>query len=306
MIDLLNRIGFRQIAFGGEGGGGGGAGRNMVTAPKTRLVQKQPHLLAYITPAEASLLKENGGTGEMVDGIPAFRPVKGKTSRGKSSAGSGFSGGSSSTKSAPAPRNDRQPVAKSTPAPAPAPRDRDDRQPTPTPTPKPATRGIVVPTSPPAAEVQALADSKAEAEAQALKSTPKPATRSIVVPNSNADSKAKAAADKAKADAEDLAMAQAVLPKVGPNPKMTTIKDAADARAKELADRAKANGNVLDPNIGTLDPSSFSVDTNEGMYVSADRPFTYASDPLLFDDKAAAEEHAKLWMTGKVVEYPKR
>jgi hypothetical protein len=96
MIDLLNRIGFRQIAFGGEGGGGGGgAGRNMVTAPKKRLVGKQPHLLAYITPAEASLLKENGGTGEMVNGIPAFRPVKGKTSRGKSSAGTGFSGGSS-------------------------------------------------------------------------------------------------------------------------------------------------------------------------------------------------------------------
>jgi hypothetical protein len=95
MIDLLNRIGFRQIAFGGEGGGGGGAGRNMVTAPKTRLVQKQPHLLAYITPAEASLLKENGGTGEMVNGIPAFRPVKGKTSSGKPSAGTGFSGGSS-------------------------------------------------------------------------------------------------------------------------------------------------------------------------------------------------------------------
>jgi hypothetical protein len=98
MIDLLNRIGFRQIAFGGEGGGGGGAGRNMVTAPKTRLVQKQPHLLAYITPAEAALLKKNGGTGEMVNGIPAFRPVKGKTSSGKSSAGTGFSGGSSTPK----------------------------------------------------------------------------------------------------------------------------------------------------------------------------------------------------------------
>jgi hypothetical protein len=69
--------------------------RNMVTAPKKRLVGKQPHLLAYITPAEAALLKKNGGTGEMVDGIPAFRPVKGKTSRGKSSAGTGFSGGSS-------------------------------------------------------------------------------------------------------------------------------------------------------------------------------------------------------------------
>jgi hypothetical protein len=94
MIDLLNRIGFRQIAFGGEGGGGGGAGRNMVTAPKTRLVQKQPHLLAYITPAEAALLKENGGTGEMVNGIPAFRPVRGKT-QGRSNTGTGFSGGSS-------------------------------------------------------------------------------------------------------------------------------------------------------------------------------------------------------------------
>jgi hypothetical protein len=46
--------------------------------------------LAYITPAEAALLKENGGTGEMVNGIPAFRPVKGKTSSGKSSAGLGF------------------------------------------------------------------------------------------------------------------------------------------------------------------------------------------------------------------------
>jgi hypothetical protein len=46
--------------------------RNMVTAPKKRLVGKQPHLLAYITPAEAALLKKNGGTGEMVDGIPAF------------------------------------------------------------------------------------------------------------------------------------------------------------------------------------------------------------------------------------------
>jgi hypothetical protein len=49
-----------------------GSSRDMVTAPKTRLVQKQPHLLAYITPAEAALLKKNGGTGEMVNGIPAF------------------------------------------------------------------------------------------------------------------------------------------------------------------------------------------------------------------------------------------
>jgi hypothetical protein len=52
--------------------------RNMVTAPKKRLVGKQPHLLAYITPAEAALLKKNGGTGEMVDGIPAFRKSQGR------------------------------------------------------------------------------------------------------------------------------------------------------------------------------------------------------------------------------------
>jgi hypothetical protein len=53
----------------------------MVTAPKTRLVQKQPHLLAYITPAEAALLKKNGGTGEMVNGIPAF--PRGSVSKGR-------------------------------------------------------------------------------------------------------------------------------------------------------------------------------------------------------------------------------
>jgi hypothetical protein len=100
-----------------------GSSRDMVTAPKTRLVQKQPHLLAYITPAEAALLKENGGTGEMVNGIPAFRKGGGRSDRGRSSSPK------SEKKSSPAPkeRNDRQPVAKSKPAPAP--RDRDDRPP---------------------------------------------------------------------------------------------------------------------------------------------------------------------------------
>jgi hypothetical protein len=33
MIDLLNRIGFRQIAFGGEGGGGGGGAGECGKAP---------------------------------------------------------------------------------------------------------------------------------------------------------------------------------------------------------------------------------------------------------------------------------
>jgi hypothetical protein len=78
MIDLLNRIGFRQIAFGGEGGGGGGAGRNMVTAPKTRLVQKQPHLLAYITPAEAALLRRTAARVRWSTASLLFALLKGR------------------------------------------------------------------------------------------------------------------------------------------------------------------------------------------------------------------------------------
>jgi hypothetical protein len=68
--------------------------RNMVTAPKKRLVGKQPHLLAYITPAEAALLKKNGGTGEKVNGIPAFPPDgSGYGGYGTGSSGTGGKGG---------------------------------------------------------------------------------------------------------------------------------------------------------------------------------------------------------------------
>ena len=146
-----------------------GSSRDMVTAPKTRLVQKQPHLLAYITPAEAALLKKNGGTGEMVNGIPAF-PVgsvskatvdkaKAKTSTksapAKSTTKTVTSTGSrgSEKKAAPAPKekNDPQPVVKAAPAKsttktvtntgsrgsetkaAPAPEEKNDPQPVTTP-----------------------------------------------------------------------------------------------------------------------------------------------------------------------------
>jgi hypothetical protein len=213
-----------------------GSSRDMVTAPKTRLVQKQPHLLAYITPAEAALLKENGGTGEMVNGIPAFRRGGGRSDRGRSSSPK------SEKKSSPAPkeRNDRQPVAKSKPAPAPkerndrqpvakpapAPKERNDRQPVakPAPAPKTLTRSITAPAPPPkndgpsaaekaaaAAKVKALADAKDLREAQAL-----------------ADSKAKALADAtAKSDA---AKAKA---------RVQSLADAKE-RAKEKADAADA------------------------------------------------------------------
>jgi hypothetical protein len=102
MIDLLNRIGFRQIAFGGEGGGGGGGARGMPAASNNvvknaalrKNIMNMPHKLAYITPQEEQMLRDEGGTGQLVNGIPAFPPVKGKT-RGKSNKGTGFSGGSS-------------------------------------------------------------------------------------------------------------------------------------------------------------------------------------------------------------------
>jgi hypothetical protein len=47
----------------------------------------------------------------------------------------------------------------------------------------------------------------------------------------------------------------------------------------------------------------FQVDLGEWMYASAENPFTYDSTPIVFLDKAKAEQHAKTWNTGVVVEY---
>jgi hypothetical protein len=72
----------------------GYAAGGQVQAPRTTNVRGQHHKLAYINNEEEALLRARGGTGEKVHGgIPAFPPVKGKT-RGKSNAGTGFSGGS--------------------------------------------------------------------------------------------------------------------------------------------------------------------------------------------------------------------
>jgi hypothetical protein len=106
MIDLLNRIGFRQIAFGGEGGGGGGGARGMPAASNNvvknaalrKNIMNQPHKLAYITPQEEQMLRDAGGTGQFVNGIPAFP-------RG----------------SVPRPRSTPAPAPRPTPAPAPRP-----------------------------------------------------------------------------------------------------------------------------------------------------------------------------------------
>ena len=44
----------------------------MKNPPRTTTIRGQKHLLAYITPDEAKLLKAMGGSGEKVNGIPAF------------------------------------------------------------------------------------------------------------------------------------------------------------------------------------------------------------------------------------------
>ena len=42
------------------------------TVPKERMINDQPHQLSYINPQEAKLLKDLGGSGRKVDGIPSY------------------------------------------------------------------------------------------------------------------------------------------------------------------------------------------------------------------------------------------
>jgi hypothetical protein len=255
-----------------------GSSRDMVTAPKTRLVQKQPHLLAYITPAEAALLKENGGTGEMVNGIPAF--PRGSVSKAKVDKAKA----KTSTKSAPAPRNDRQPVAKSKPAPAPkerndrqpvakpapAPKERNDRQPVakPAPAPKTLTRSITVPAPPPkddgpsaytqfildkeiAKDADAKAKSLADATAKSDAAKAKARVQSLADAKERAKEKADAADAKAKADAK-VAEEKRI--------KDQLAADAKKAKAALAVEKAPAKGKYL-PAGSTTDKRGLTMDT---------------------------------------------
>jgi hypothetical protein len=274
-----------------------GSSRDMVTAPKTRLVQKQPHLLAYITPAEAALLKENGGTGEMVNGIPAFRKGGGRSDRGRSSSPK------SEKKSSPAPkeRNDRQPVAKSKPAPAPkerndrqpvakpapapAPRDRDDRQPTPTPTPKTLQLAgswslILTKTTTVRQprkklrhtqfildkEIAKDADAKAKALADATAKSDAAKAKARVQSLADAKERAKALADaKEKSDAKEKADAKAKADAKVAEEKRIKDQLAADAKKAKAAlavekAPAIAKGKYL-PAGSTTDKRGLTMDT---------------------------------------------
>jgi len=61
--------------------------------PRKTSIRGQRHLLAYITPDEAALLKARGGTGELHKGIPSYPPAE-RGGSGREKAGGGREGGS--------------------------------------------------------------------------------------------------------------------------------------------------------------------------------------------------------------------
>ena len=73
---------------------------NKIMPPRNTKIRGSDHLLAYITPEEAQLLMDNGGSGEPGPmGIPAFRP--GGDDSDSQNAGSGdHSGGEGSASGA--------------------------------------------------------------------------------------------------------------------------------------------------------------------------------------------------------------
>lgn len=61
--------------------------------PSRTTIRGQRHLLAYITPAEAELLKSRGGTGEFHKGVPSYPPGFGGESSGFGSERAGGAAG---------------------------------------------------------------------------------------------------------------------------------------------------------------------------------------------------------------------
>ena len=63
--------------------------------PRRTTIADQDHMLAYITPAEALMLRRNGGSGQPgPGGIPAYPPTE-RDSSGRVKSGGGYEGGTS-------------------------------------------------------------------------------------------------------------------------------------------------------------------------------------------------------------------
>lgn len=78
--EAVKRIGMEQLQKMNSAARGGGM----------EMIKGQPHIQAYITPGEASILKKLGGSGEMYKGLPAF--VAGNPGGASSQAGDSDSG----------------------------------------------------------------------------------------------------------------------------------------------------------------------------------------------------------------------
>lgn len=79
--------------------------------PRKTTIRGQRHLLAYITPDEAKLLKAHGGSGEMHKGVPAFRREDGPGSPSEGHSSHGFDGGVSDAGGRDGAGDDRQPFS---------------------------------------------------------------------------------------------------------------------------------------------------------------------------------------------------
>ena len=67
--------------------------QGIASIPRQTMIRDQPHMLAYITPAEAMLLKQNGGSGlPSHGGVPEFGAISDFFSAMKEDVGSLFSG----------------------------------------------------------------------------------------------------------------------------------------------------------------------------------------------------------------------
>ena len=67
--------------------------QGIASIPRQTMIRDQPHMLAYITPAEAMLLKQNGGSGlPSHGGVPEFGAIGDFFSALKEDVGSLFSG----------------------------------------------------------------------------------------------------------------------------------------------------------------------------------------------------------------------
>lgn len=87
-IDPLEYDDVKQMQMGGEVSGPFDG-----SVPRNTMIGDQPHMLAYINPQEADLLKDLGGTGEPgPGGIPAYRNLDADLGVGATNTGKTYSG----------------------------------------------------------------------------------------------------------------------------------------------------------------------------------------------------------------------